>query len=190
MLAIFRTVRVTVTDYIPEYLTEKGFDLAQLIHDDFFLAIKLLFKNDLYVSSAKLLVSFIDSIGFVEYGDNGITFIRWLDAYVDLGPVGITSEELWEHRNSLLHMTNLDSRKVLAGKVKRLLLYVGELPHAIPAENSHAKYYSLAKLLSAVGIGVNVWINTFNVDRNKLEVFMDRYDLVVSDNRKLEIDLK
>ncbi|MCW3099756.1 MAG: hypothetical protein JWL77_5374 [Chthonomonadaceae bacterium] len=176
-------------DYIPKYLTEKGFDLPQLLHDDFFLAIKLLFKNGLYVSSAKLLVSFIDSIAFVEYGDDGIPFVRWVDEYVDLGSVGITSEELWEHRNSLLHMTNLDSRKVLAGKVKRLLIYVGNLPSDIPSENNHAKYYSLQKLLAAIDNGINHWIASFNMDRNKIEVFVSRYDLIISDRRRLEINL-
>jgi len=35
----------TSADYIPKYLTEDGFDLPRLLDDDFFKAIRLLFKN-------------------------------------------------------------------------------------------------------------------------------------------------
>ena len=106
-------------DYLTKYSTEDGFDLPRLLNDDFFVAIRLLFNNRCYVSAANLLMSFIDSIAFVEYGDctGGSNFCRWLESYVDLQSIGITAEEIWEHRNSLVHMTNLDSRKVLSGKV-------------------------------------------------------------------------
>lgn len=179
-----------MVDYIPKYLTKDGFDVPRLIHDDFFIAIKLLLTNGLYASCAKLLLSFIDSIGFVEYGDNGNPFVLWIDSYVDLRAVDITSEELWEHRNSMLHMTNLDSRKVLSGKVKRLIIYVGELPKDMPAEDSGTKYYSLQKLYTAIWNGISHWCASMNMDSGKLKTFMDRYDLVVSDARRLEVSLE
>jgi hypothetical protein len=65
-------------------------------------------------------MSCVDTIAFVEYGDEARNFARWIDAYVDLGPHHISSDELWEFRNSPLHMTNLSSRKVLAGSISRL----------------------------------------------------------------------
>jgi hypothetical protein len=155
-------------------LTDEGFDLPRLLNDDYFLAIKLLFNNSYYVSATKLLISFIDTMGFVEFGDDGSnTFVRWVDTYVDLTPVGITAEELWEHRNSLLHMTNLDSRKVLAGKAKRLLCYVGTLPNGFPSEDQDQKYFNLQKLIHTVAAGTSRWAATFNVDRSKFETFVN-----------------
>ena len=48
-------------------------------------------------------MTFIDSAGFLEFGDTGDnTFVKWLNAYADLTAVGVTAEELWEHRNALL----------------------------------------------------------------------------------------
>jgi hypothetical protein len=180
---------VNPVDYLPRYLTDDGFDLPSLLNDDYFLAIKLLFNNSYYVSATKLLISFIDTIGSIEFGDDGSnTFVRWLDTYVDLTPVGITAEELWEHRNSLLHMTNLDSRKVLAGKVKRLSCYVGTLPKGFPSEGQDQKYFNLQTLIHAVAAGMSIWAATFNTHRNKFETFVRRYDLVVSDNRRLEFN--
>ncbi len=42
-------------------------------------------------------------------------FSKWLAAYADLTPLGVTAKELWEFRNGLLHMINLSSRAVTAG---------------------------------------------------------------------------
>src|SRR5882724_4472208 len=110
-------------DYVRKYMTDEGFDFPRLLNDDFFHPIRLLFNHRHYVSAAKLLMTFIDSVGFLEFGDTGDNaFVKWLDAYADLTAVGVTAEELWEHRNSLLHMSNLDSRRVLAGRITRLML--------------------------------------------------------------------
>ena len=137
-------------DYVPKYLTDDGFDLPRLLDDDFFHSIRLLFNHRYYVSAAKLLMTFIDTVGFVEFGDTGEnTFVKWLDVYADLTPVGVTAEELWEHRNSLLHMTSPDSRRVLAGRVKRLTSFVGNLPKDFPTEDKDAKFYNLSGLLQA-----------------------------------------
>lgn len=109
-------------DYLQVYLTEGGFDFPQLIQDDYFDAIHLLWNNRKYMSCLKLVFSAIETLGYVEYGpDRNDCFAKWLDDYCDLGKVGVTSDELWELRNSLVHMTNLDSRKVRSGKTHRLL---------------------------------------------------------------------
>jgi hypothetical protein len=179
----------TSVDYIPKYLTEDGFDLPRLLDDDFFKAIRLLFKHKYLVSTAKLLVTFIDTVGFVEFGDTGEnTFVKWLDVYADLTPVGVTATELWEYRNSLLHLTSPDSRRVLAGKVRRLMAYVGDLPEDFPTEDKYSNYYNLFRLLLAVNEACSRWCDSYNKDRSKLDQFFDRYDLIVSDNRMLKID--
>ncbi len=135
-------------------------------------------------------MTFIDSVGFLEFGDMGDnTFVRWLNAYADLTAVGVTAEELWEHRNSLLHMTNLDSRRILAGKVTRLMSYVGTPPADFPRENAEAKYYNLFALIKEMGAACSRWAESFNKDRSKFEQFLDRYDLIVSDNRPLKIEI-
>lgn len=67
-------------DWITKYTRDGAFDLPQLIHDDYFLAIKLTFNAGLYVSATKLLVSCIDSIAYIEYGDERRfqPFVQWL----------------------------------------------------------------------------------------------------------------
>src|SRR5690606_9143663 len=99
--------------------------LSELLNDDYFKAIKLLFNAGHHVSSAKLLMSCVDTLAFVEHGDVRGNFTDWLDAYVDLEPIGISALEVWEFRNSILHMTNLASRQVLAGKVSSIAPYIG-----------------------------------------------------------------
>lgn len=108
--------RGTMPDWLVKYSTPAGIDLPSLIHDDYFLAIKLLFNERLYVSAMKLLASCIDSVAYIEYGDLPKTsvFVKWLDDYAELSPLGITASELWELRNGLLHMTNLNSKRVCA----------------------------------------------------------------------------
>jgi hypothetical protein len=176
-------------DYFGRYLTSQGFDLPALINDDFIAPIRLLFQNRYYVSAAKLLMTFIDSLGYLEYGDGEqIPFIKWLSNYVDLATIGVSAEELWEHRNSLLHMSNLDSRKVVAGKTRRLMFYVGTLPTGVPSETVDARYYSLQNLVYAIIKGCERWLASYNEDRSKIASFVRRYDLIVSDNRMLSIN--
>jgi hypothetical protein len=181
-----------MTDYLSTYMTDKGFDFSQLLNDDFFLAIKLLFNHGYFVSCAKLIASFIDTMAFVEYGDVPGNFVRWLDTYVDLKPVGVTSEELWEYRNSLLHMTNLESRKVLAGKVKKLVPVVinRSLPINVadlPTEDN-SKFFDLYKLIQALSLGAGEkWPQSFNAERDKFKTFIERYDLIISDKRQFPV---
>ena len=115
-------------DYFGKYFNDKGFDFSNLLNDDFFQPVRILFNAKHYVSATKLLVIAIDSVSFIEYGEIKVnTFIKWLNVYSNIDELGITAEELWEHRNSLLHMSNLRSRKVAQGKVRALVSYVGVL---------------------------------------------------------------
>ena len=177
-------------DYLNKYVTPQGFDAPRLINDDFFLAIKTLFNAGFYVSAAKLLMILIDSVAFVSEGDRGNRiFCAWLGKYVDLSPVGITSEELWEHRNSLLHMTSSESRKVRSGKVCRLMMYVGTLPPGLKVKMHQPKFFNLVILLQAVGKGIGQYLNSLNNDPKKRESFIQRYDEILSDVRYERFEL-
>jgi hypothetical protein len=174
--------RGAVPDYLVHYVEGEQFRFAELVHDEHFLAIRTLFNEGLYVSCAKLLMSCIDTLAFVEFGDVPANFCKWLDCYVDLAPHGISSEELWEFRNSVVHMTNLASRKVVAGKVSPIMLYVGG-PASVPAAEGCPKPFNLHELIVSIGNGIGQWAESYNQNRDKLITFIERYDLTISDSR-------
>ena len=178
-----KSIEFQFSDYLTHYMTEEGFDLSQLVNDDYLLAIKLLYNNRHYVSALKLLMSFIDTIAFLEFDDTHRNFQKWLDQYVNLSDLQIVSDELWEMRNSLLHMTNVDSRKVRKGDVQRLMFYIGTLTKGLPDKTDEAKYFELMGLIRAVAYGVDRWANSYNIDRTKFQIFVDRYDRIISDSR-------
>lgn len=177
-------------DYLIKYMKEDGFAFDELINDDFFKGVKVLFKEGLYVSSAKLLMSSIDSIAFLEYGDQRGIFQLWLKNYCDLSQVEISEDELWEFRNSILHMSNYDSRKVLNKKVRRLILMVNPVDDNVLNENSEGKIFDLSKLIFIVANGIGNWLDSINKNRDKLKMIINRYDRVVSDSRFTTINYK
>lgn len=125
-----------MVDYFGKYYNEDGVDFSALINDDFMQPVRILFQAKHYVSASKLPLVAIDSVGYVEYGDiKENTFTKWLNCYCELDKVDVTAEELWEQRNSLLHMSNLGSRKVLSGKTRRLMFYIGNLPEDVNLED-------------------------------------------------------
>lgn len=170
-------------DYLVHYYSEGTFDLANLLNDDYLLAIKLLYNNNHYVSSIKLLMSFIDTVAYIEYGDVSRNFQQWLDKYVELATLEASADELWELRNSLLHMTNYDSRKVLKGKVQRLRFYVGADKRGLLNDIDEGKYVNLMALIDTILDGVAIWMNSYNSQPSKLKEFIQRYDRIVSDSR-------
>jgi hypothetical protein len=179
----------TMIDYLDVYVTKEGFDIPRLLNDDYFLAIKLLFNNRHFVSCAKLLMSFIDTIAFIDAGDIKDSFILWLDTYADLASLGITSKELWEFRNGLVHMTNLHSRAVASGKTAPLILSVGNSTEPLPAYRNGAKRFNLKGLIDTTANAVSRWIETYNHSPEKLADFVNRYDQTVSDTRVAYIRL-
>ena len=176
-------------DYLEKYVKDGGFDLPKLINDDFFRAIKLLYNERLYVSAAKLLMSCIDTIAFIEFGDVSGNFIKWLQTYACLDPLEITPSELWEFRNGIVHMTNLNSRAVRKGKTKSLILSVGDLDRAPALDNRSWKRLDFKRLLVAVAEAISMWVESYNKDRNKFLEFVARYDLTISDSRLMVITL-
>jgi hypothetical protein len=176
-------------DYLQAYVSDGQFDMPRLINDDYFLAIKLLFNNRYYVSAAKLLVSFLDTVGFIEAGDASDAFKLWLTKYAALNSLGVSEDELWEFRNGLLHMTNLDSRKVRAGKVSRLILHVGDLP-AAPAPGPGYKNLNLTLLIDTIKTALERWLESYNREPQKLVDFVSRYDQVLSDTRVAIVEIQ
>lgn len=174
-------------DYLKKYISDDKFDIPRLINDDFFLAIKLCFKHKYYVSATKLLLSFIDSISFVAYGEsNGKYFQEWLKEYCDLNSLGITEFELWEHRNSILHMTGLESRQVKNKKCKTIVGYIGKVSNMPNLNTSECSYYDMYDLMKNIAKGIEKYIAS--IKPNELETFVERYDLIVSDTRMLIIN--
>ena len=178
----------TVPDYLQLYLTEDGFNFPKLIHDDYFVAIHLLWNNRKYVSCLKLVFSAIDTLSFVEYGpDRRDCFTSWLDEYCDLGAIGVTSGELWELRNSLTHMTNLDSRKVRSGSTDRLLPRFTHPDRDVAPFVDGMKVLHVARFVRAVlPRGIEKWLQSYNQDRGKFAEFVERYDTIVSEARLVE----
>src|SRR5207244_4276254 len=175
-----------MVDYLKAYVKDGHLDLPRLINDDHFSAIKLLFNSRHYVAAAKLLMSFLDTIAFIEMGDVKGNFVLWLQAYADLAVLGINAEELWELRNGLLHMTNLHSRSVLAGKVPQLLFYIGPsnlLRSNIPGE----KYFNLRQFIDVIAKALSKWTDTYNKDSSQLLDFVSRYYITIYNSRLIFI---
>jgi hypothetical protein len=172
-------------DWLFRYATPEGIDLPGLIHDDYFVAIKLLFNSGLFVSATKLLLSSIDSVAYIEYGDGGSrnVFVEWLSSYSDLSEIGVSAEELWELRNGLLHMTNLQSRRVASNKVRRISIRVG--PHDMQpvGEVDGIVYLDFSLLIRVFSAALSRWLKTYNEDQAKFPGFVQRYDETVSDVR-------
>ena len=173
-----------VPDYLRIYWTSSGFDFGQLIDDDFMDAIKILWNHEKYISALKLLFSMIDTLGFAAFHPSDDCFKRWLDEYCDLSTLGVSSAELWELRNSLLHMSNLTSRRVEKGSVIRLLPVITASQGEIPIEMGGFKNLHLSRFMgSVVPLGVVKWVGSIVGDREKFMTFVERYDTVVSEAR-------
>lgn len=175
-------------DYIGTFFTDEGFDFTGLLNADFFEPIRILFRAEHYVSATKLLVVAIDSVAYVEFGDGERNpFVAWLHRYANLGPIGVTPEELWEQRNSLLHMSNLDSRKVKKGEIRRLVAYVGGTSLDVPRSSDTMGYFNLQHLIVEFGHACGRWCDTYDKDRAKIYQFVERYDLIASDARMMKV---
>jgi hypothetical protein len=174
-------------DWLSKYSKGHGIDLPMLFEEDYFKPIKLLYNAKHMVSAGKLLLSFIDTAAFLEMGDVQGNFVAWLKRYADLATVGVSAEELWEFRNSLLHMTNISSRAVLKGKVAPLIMFGGGPPGLKRQGANGEKYFNFRVLLEAVAAAVGNWISTYNTEPKRFETFVERYDLVVSDSRTFTI---
>ena len=178
-------------DYLLIYETESGFDFPRLLDDDYFAAMKLLWNEKKYISCMKLMFSTIDTIGFIEYGPINNCFVRWLDQYCDLTSIRVSSTELWELRNSLLHMTNLDSRKVSQNRVERLIPSITD-PEVTNLQDSQGtrRFHVSRFLLRLFPEALEKWLVTYNECPKKRLQFIHRYDTVVSESRMIIEELE
>ena len=173
-----------VPDYLRIYGTPAGFDFDQLMDDDFMDAIKLLWGQQKYISALKLLFIMIDTLGFVAFGPLRNSFTRWLDNYCELNSLGVSSAELWELRHSLLHMSNLASKRVEGGAVTRLLPVFTSIQNDIPIEMGDFKNLHSSRLVGdVVPRGIVSWAQSVSGDPEKFMTFVERYDTVVSEAR-------
>ena len=173
-----------VPDYLRIYGTSRGFDFGQLMDDDFMDAIKLLWDHQKYISALKLLFVMIDTLGFVAFGPLRDAFTRWLEKYCELSSLGVSSAELWELRNSLLHMSNLASNRVERGAVTRLLPVFTSIQNDIPMEMGSFKNLHSSRLIGdVVPRGILSWVQSMSGDPEKFMTFVERYDTVVSEAR-------
>lgn len=177
-----------MVDWLVKYTSELGIELSRLIHDDYFLAIKLTFNAGLYVSAMKLLVSCIDSLAYIEYGNDrkSVPFIKWLDTYSELTSLGITATELWELRNGILHMTNIYSAKVRDNKVRRISFRVGG-PKDYSRYEEGIYFFDFYGLIQIFAEAQGRWIESYKNDHEKFAKFVERYDETISDSREARI---
>ncbi|CAH2708348.1 hypothetical protein LYZ86_00100 [Xanthomonas hortorum pv. cynarae] len=176
-----------MVDWLLKYSRKGGIQFSELIHDDYFHAIKITYNARLYVSSMKLMLSCIDSLAYIEYGDlRGLPiFVRWLNDFADLAPLGITAEELWELRNGLLHMSNINSSAVKQNKVRRISFHVGQAKAKLPDTGS-VFFFEFRGLIDVFALAQARWFQSYADDTSKFEKFVERYDETVSDGRLAE----
>lgn len=149
----------------------------------------MLINSKHYVEALKLLVSSIDSFSFIDIGDKQGNFIEWSNSYIDLNALQISAEELWELRNSILHMTNYESRKVIKGEVSRLILQIGVLSKPQPNKTFDGKYLNIHNFYLETSKAVEKWLTATVSDPVKMDWFFKRYDLIVSNARQSIIEL-
>ena len=68
-----------IPDYLSAYMICEGFDFSQLIEDDYYSEIKILWNKMKYISAMTLLFSTIDTFWFIEYGPRSDSFVLWLE---------------------------------------------------------------------------------------------------------------
>ncbi|EMO4245059.1 hypothetical protein RVV87_000580 [Citrobacter freundii] len=165
-------------DYLSKYLVGEKFDIAQLLIDDHFKPIHYLFNNKHYLSCVKLLFSFIDTIAWVDIGEHH-NFKKWITKYADLSSIEVTADELWELRNSLIHMSNLDSQKVKNGDIRRISFSI-QSPNSFKTTTiGDTTYFNLVDFLFIIENAMKKWVDTYNEDSLKIITFVERYDKIV-----------
>jgi hypothetical protein len=175
---------VRLTDYLAAYLTPAGLNVHDLLGHDFTDAIKLLYEHKHYVSAMKLIVSFVDTVAYLDLGDVPGNYETWLSKHAALALVGVTPSELWEFRNAILHMTNPFSRKVLSAKVLPLCFYIAPTSRGVRiSRDSGTKMFSFEALYEAIIEAVGTWSKSYAGNLYKQLEFIQRYDTILSEGR-------
>jgi hypothetical protein len=125
----------------------------------------------------------------VVYGDKAKNFHDWVEAYLDLPRLKVTADELWEFRNSLLHMNNNTSRKVSAGKTRPIIPYFGggPLPEEYSGDSPIAVLMNGDDFVAQTLNAIEAFCESVKSDKEKLERIFSAYDNIFSDSRYLDI---
>ena len=82
-------------DYLEVYMREGGFDLNGLLRDDFFDAIRMVWNAKKYISALKLLFCMVDSLAYIEFGDDRESFLTMAGYFLrSQKPLRVSSQEL------------------------------------------------------------------------------------------------
>lgn len=175
--------------YLEPYKEGSSYDLFRLIHDDHLRGPQLLWNNSLRMPAVKLLLSTLDTLAFISFGDRQRNFQDWVDKYFALKKLNVTADELWEFRNSLLHMNNNTSRKVASGLVRPIIPYFGggTLPEEYTGDSPVAAMMDGDMFVTEVLNSINVFCESIKADPTQLEIVLQGYDKVFSDARYLDI---
>ncbi len=173
-----------VPDFLKIYMTESGLDMNRLLDDDFLDAIRLLWNDKRYISALKLIFPYIDTLAFLEFGEGKSYFVEWLDTYCDMRYLGVTSSELWQLRNSVVHMTNTISKRVAAGRENQLNVLITHPDVDVPEFSDGMKSLHLSRLLLRVlPNGLKEWADSYRGDSIRQYELILRYDTILSDVR-------
>ena len=143
--------------YYEKYVKNGIFDITALINDDFINAIRILWQAKHYNSALKLLLCLIDTMSFVSTGRSSPgNFKKWLGKFVELQRIGVTADEVWEHRNAVLHLSTYESNKVRDGSIRKLVPYAGRRP---PLPSNEHIFYDLHAFLLAIFAGLGKYLS-------------------------------
>jgi hypothetical protein len=110
-------------------------------------------------------------------------FKLWLENYVSLPDLHVTSEELWELRNSLIHMTNYDSRRNINGSIDRVMIYSGIDTSEYSNSNDKQKLLNFNSMYEKTYDGVIKWLSEIMKSQEEKERFIQNYIFIASDFR-------
>ena len=105
-------------------------------------------------------------------------FKKWLGKFVELQRIGVTADEVWEHRNAVLHLSTYESNKVRDGSIRKLVPYAGRRP---PLPSNEHIFYDLHAFLLAVFAGLGKYLSAMDESEEMRRIFCDNYENTVSD---------
>ncbi|MBF0430520.1 MAG: hypothetical protein HQK83_04535 [Fibrobacteria bacterium] len=141
-------------------------------------------KSGFHVSSIKLFLIGIDSVYFIDSGKSNLG--NWLKKYAKGMPdkIEITSQELVEHRNSLIHYGGLDSKGVKAKRICRLIPVLKpavKFPGIKKIRGIKTKFYYVDELFVCLSEAIDSYIDDVNGNKNKKTQFIKNMKKVIYD---------
>jgi hypothetical protein len=63
------------------------------------------------------------------------------------------------------------------------MFYVSHPSTKYVRETDEGKNFSFQELLNALALGISKWSLSYNIEKEKFETFLNRYDRIISDKR-------